>query len=466
MENRDRVLLIEDDLDLAEIIINYFFEKNISVTHVEDAAHAQTLLNGKIFGAVVTDLNLPGLSGLELLSQMKAKGQTTPVILITVSTDVEVAESAIEAGAYDFVVKPIHFPQLYISVQRALRVSKLAYENEVLKQAFEISTRADGIIGRSPAFVKAMELSKRAANSVATILIGGESGSGKEVLARAIHNWSPRREKPFLALNCSAIPEHLLEAELFGHAKGAFTGAIEARAGFFEEAEGGTVFLDEIGDMSLPLQAKLLRVIQERKIKRIGENQMRDIDVRVITATHKDLRQEIQAGRFREDLYFRLNVISVRIPPLRERREDIYLLADFFLKKFNATNGRQIKGFSSEAKEFLLRNEWRGNVRELENTIEKAVVLCDGDFIDLSSLSDFEMNVASGMKVSSTISGQAERDFGWLSGDDRVLTLAELQQKYIRYVFEKNGGAKEATARSLGIDRKTLYNRLREMERN
>lgn len=314
------------------------------------------------------------------------------------------------------------------------------------------SLHSETLIGKSKSICKLIELSRRVAKSAATVVITGESGTGKEVFAKAIHNWSPRRQKPFVAINCSSIPEALLESELFGHVKGAFTGAIDKRIGLFEEAHGGTLFLDEIGDLNFSLQTKLLRVLQEREIKRVGENQMRRVDVRVIAATHKDLRHEIQKKRFREDLFFRLNVIPLNIPPLRERREDLLPLAEFFLKKFNKLNETRITGFNKSAREFLLSSSWPGNVRELENLIERAVVLCGGLEIDASDFQSTQEDLSK--SLDSTI----------FRFTDKAETLKSIEKKYIRFVYERNNRAKELTARVLGIDRKTLYRKLHEGE--
>lgn len=464
-QQQKEILLIEDDLDLADVITAFFKQKKIQVHHFSNPIEALKQVEEKKIHAdiILTDFNLPELSGIQIIQQLKEKGDPTPVILITVSSDVDIAVQAIEAGAHDFVVKPLHFPQLYISVQRALRLAKLDSENIVLKREIDLTRgkNPSGMVGRSESFRKAMDIARRVAQSTATVFISGESGSGKEVFAKSIHAWSPRQDAPFIALNCSAIPENLLESELFGHAKGAFTGAIDKKMGLFEEAEGGTIFLDEIGDMSLVLQAKLLRVLQERKIKRIGENQLRPIDVRVITATHKDLRHEVQEKRFREDLFFRLNVIPIKIPPLRERKEDILLLADYFLKKFNALNGTDIKGFSIDAKEYLLKNHWKGNVRELENTIERAVVLCNKPEIDADLLTDFDNSMMQAPSEAPEFTGE---NVFFFKHEDQMAPLAEVEKKYIQYVYEKNRHAKESTAKILGIDRKTLYRRLQEMQ--
>jgi two-component system response regulator HydG len=463
MNSQKTILLIEDDLDLAELVTAFFRQNNIPVVHFTDPLEAlNQLTDNKLKpDAIVTDLNLPMISGLEFLKRLRSEGMNIPVILVTVSNDVDIAVEAIEAGAYDFVVKPIHFPQLLISAQRAFKFTSLHAENRDLRNAIDYSKglNPEGIIGKSEGIRRLMELSRRVAKSAATISITGESGTGKEVFSKAIHNWSPRSKKPFVAINCSAIPENLLESELFGHAKGAFTGAIDKKMGLFEEADGGTLFLDEIGDLSLPLQVKLLRVLQEKEIKRVGENQPRAIDVRVIAATHKDLRHEVQEKRFREDLFFRLNVIPIKIPPLRDRREDILPLAEFFLKKFNVLNGTHITGFKKNAKEFLLIQPWRGNVRELENSIERAVVLSSGNEIDMSSFILFEEN----MDIAVSTEDQEKKNT-FVFKFDEIEPLHEVEKKYVQFVFERNNRAKEVTAKALGIDRKTLYRKLQEID--
>jgi DNA-binding NtrC family response regulator len=456
------ILLVEDDMDLAEAIIVFFKQKNIKVIHYTDPSLALKNIESLDVEVVVSDLNLPQMSGVELMKNLKTNDCHLPVVIITASSDVEVACDAIASGAYDFVIKPLKLPQLYIAVQRAMNLSKITADNTVLKKAVEVTRGAnpDGMIGFSPAFKKTYELAKRVAKSNSTILISGESGTGKEIFAHAIHKWSNRKDKLFVAINCSAIPDNLLESELFGHAKGAFTGAYDKKIGLFEEAEGGTVFLDEIGDLNLQLQAKLLRVLQERKIKRIGENQMRNIDVRVITATHKDLKAEVLENKFREDLFFRLNVIPIRIPSLREREEDILPLAHFFLNKYNALNGTNVKEFTPEAKEFLLKNPWKGNVRELENTVERAIVLSPGPAIDVDSFLIFKEVEE---KSSDPVPAEGAKNFFSFSFDDKFLSLEEVEKKYIQYVFKKNGGVRINTAKALGIDRKTLYRKLEGM---
>lgn len=456
-KSKANILLVEDDLDLADAIVSFFRQREISVIHRANPIQALEAAGELELDAIITDLNMPQMSGLDLIKALSKRRILLPIILITAADNLDTATEAIEAGAYDFVVKPIHFQQLHVSLHRALRLKKVNAENATLRNAIEVSRglNPEGVIGFSPAFKKAFDLAKRVSKSHSTVFIFGESGSGKEVFARAIHHWGPRKNKPFIAINCSAIPDNLLESELFGHAKGSFTGAIDKKVGLFEEANGGTIFLDEIGDMNFQLQAKLLRVIQERKVKRVGETQLRDIDVRIITATHKDLKHEVAEKQFREDLFFRLNVIPIRIPSLRQRREDILPLANFFLSKFNAINGTEIKGFSNEAIDFLLKNEWKGNVRELENTIERAVVLCQGTEIDMDSFLLYNEKEIE----PSPIEFDPKNLFAFKI-EENPPSLREIENKYIQYIFQKNNQVRELTARVLDIDRKTLYKKL------
>lgn len=316
----------------------------------------------------------------------------------------------------------------------------------------------DKIIGQSKNFLTALSIAKRVAKSSANIFITGESGTGKEVVARFIHNESKQQKGPFVALNCSAIPENLLESELFGHAKGSFTGAQEKRVGLFEEAQDGTLFLDEIGDLGMPLQAKLLRVLQERKIKRVGENQYRTVNCRIISATHKSLKSEVQENRFREDLLFRLEVIPIHIPPLRERKEDILLLAEFFLRKFSVQNGSMIKTLSKEAMNYLLESKWRGNVRELENAIERAVILCERSEI---STQDFLPKRSEFISTIEAEQVSIDPDLFSINCERYLPTLEEVINKYLDFAVKKNDGARDRTAKAIGIDRKTLYKRIK-----
>lgn len=465
LKNTSTIALIDDDLDLLDLLTSFFKQRGYKVVAFSNAEEALIEIENKRTEAdvVISDLKLPVMSGMEFIKRTRKSIPSLPIILMTSEGSVETAVEAIESGAYDFVLKPLHIPQLLISVQRALHLNEVQTENTNLKSLFQGQDfmGLKGVIGKSQGFKKAMELAKRVSSSQANILINGESGSGKEVIAKAVHELGDKKDGPFIAINCSAIPENLLESELFGHAKGAFTGANDKKIGLFEEANKGTLFLDEIGDLSLPLQAKLLRVLQERKVKRIGENQYRDITARIICATHKDLRKEVSEGKFREDLYFRLNVIPIYMPPLRERRDDILPLSEYFLKKFSLMNNVSVKGFSKDAIAKLEGHEWKGNVRELENAIERAVVLSTSDILQAEDLPTEDV-----FRKESPSESESSPKKGLSFEDDKPVTLDELSKKYIQHIFDKNGGAKEQTAKDLGIDRKTLYRKLKEMNLN
>lgn len=462
LKNEHTIIIIDDDLDLLDLLASFFKQRGYKIFTATNAEEALIEIeNHRIHpDVIISDLRLPIMSGLDFIKRIRRSNTSLPIVIMTSGGSLETAMEAIEAGAYDFVLKPLHIPQLLISVQRALFLNEVQVENINLKSFFQEDTLGlKGVIGKSFGFKKALELAKRVSVSHANVLITGESGSGKEVIAKAVHELGDKKEGPFIAINCSAIPENLLESELFGHAKGSFTGAHDKKIGLFEEANKGTLFLDEIGDLSLPLQAKLLRVLQERKVKRIGENQYRDISARIICATHKDLRKEVIEGRFREDLFFRLNVIPIFIPPLRERKEDIFPLSEYFLKKFNLMNSANIQGFSKEAIKKLENHNWKGNVRELENSIERAVVLTTSDYILPEDLPT-EENTIMNTEAKNTSNKGIEFD------NNKTITLDELSKKYIEFIFDKNSGAKEQTAKDLGIDRKTLYRKLKEMNLN
>ncbi len=406
------------------------------------------LPNAPRLDLVITDLNMPEMTGLEFVSQFKEKAPNVPVILITAFGSIETAIEAIRQGAYDYTTKPFKLGEMSVTVARALKFRGLQLENGRLYKEIQQNQVYSKIIGKSPGMREVFDLIQRVSGASANVLINGESGTGKERVARAIHDEGPRRTKSFVAINCTAIPESLLESELFGYAKGAFTGAVTRKRGLFEEANGGTVFLDEIGDMNLALQAKLLRVIQERKIRAVGETIDKDIDVRIIAATHKDLKSAIKNGSFREDLYYRLAVIPIVIPPLRHRKEDIPLLADHFLKKYASMNNAKVIGFSKDAMAQLMAFPWEGNVRELENVVERAVVLARGEMIENSDLPQpAEGNVDSFL---------ANAQSGTLP------TFEELEKRYMKFVLDKTGGKKEKAAQILGINRRTLYRKERE----
>lgn len=467
-----RLVVVDDDAVICELLIAYFRPRGYEVITFPDA---ETALNeGKNknvkWDILISDLMLPQMSGLKFVEALKEIRPELPIIFITATNSVETAVQAIHNGACDFIIKPIHLPQLLVSVERALHISSLNQNITELRQHIKArdSKHSEFIIGRSPKILAALDVAKKVAASNANIFISGESGSGKEVFARYIHAESNRAKGPFVAINCSAIPENLLESELFGHAKGAFTGAADKKVGLFEEAENGTLFLDEIGDLSLPLQAKLLRVLQERKIKRVGENELRPINARIISATHKNLSLEVADNKFREDLFFRLNVIPINIPNLRSRPEDILPLAEHFLKKYILLNNSSATDFSREAKKYLLENSWKGNVRELENAVERAVVMCTTSQIQLSDFLVANEEISSELNNSSNVpDAEAVYDTSEVFALKVRNSLPELQeviQRYIEFAVQRNGGAKDRTAKEIGIDRKTLYKKIKNSE--
>jgi two-component system response regulator HydG len=400
---------------------------------------------------VLSDIRMAEMDGMQFLRTLKTERPEIPVVLITGFGSIDTAIEAMRNGAFHYLVKPFKLAEVSVTVEHAMERRLLTLDNIALRREVKSGWGLSGILGKSTAMKAVFDLVQRVCHSTANVLIHGESGTGKEMVARAIHDLGPRAGKPFVAINCTAIPETLLESELFGHAKGSFTGAAGRKRGLIEEANSGTLFLDEIGDMSPPLQAKLLRVLQERKIRPVGDNASYDVDVRVVAATHKDLKAGIREGTFREDLFYRLSVIPIQLPALRDRADDIPLLAEHFLKKYAASNAAdgqpRVRGFTKAALSKLMRLRWPGNVRELENVIERAVVLCQGSVIDEKDIPDPDVGDAEGNFRSST------SDFP---------TLTQLEERYIRLVLQKTAGRKDKAAQMLGINRRTLYRKERE----
>jgi len=435
-----KLAIIDDDSSICELCEEFFSSKGYVVKTFLNAKDALAGID-MTFSLVFCDLNLPDKSGIDVLDAINQKNFDLPVIFITAQESLESAARAMKRGAFDYIFKPLNFTELDVILGRALEQKSLERRYFELKAEIE-KTKEKGLIGVSKKMQNLFELVERVAQSNSSILINGESGSGKEVIAKAIHLKSKRADKGFIAINCSAIPSELLESELFGHKKGSFTGAESTRIGLFEEADGGTLFLDEIGDMPLQLQSKVLRAIQERKIRKVGENIDTEVNVRIIAATHKDLKLAIKNKEFREDLYFRLCVIPIEVPPLRQRVPDIPILAVHFMKKYSLLNDKNIEGFTKDAIVKLKRYEWPGNVRELENTIERTVVLSQSQLIH-------EEDIA--------IEGYTDLDDKIEEIFSNLISLKELEKKYIEYVLSKSEGKKEKTAEILGINRKTLY---------
>jgi two-component system response regulator HydG len=420
-----------------------------AVQEADDGARAIEQVHEKSYDLILMDVRMVEVSGLEALSEIKSFNPAIPIIIMTAYSSVETAVEALKKGAYDYLSKPLDFDELQLAIGRAMDHTRLKEENRALKERLGAGFNTGDIIGRSRVMVELLETVALVAPTEATVLITGESGTGKELIASAIHLNSPRRERPFIQLNCAAITETLLESELFGHERGAFTGADRRKEGRFRLANRGSMFLDEISEMSVAMQAKLLRVLQEKEIQRVGGEEVLQVDVRVMAATNRDLKEEIEGGRFREDLYYRLNVVTLAVPALRERREDIPLLAQHFLDSFAEKNRKQIKGFTPQAMDRLVRYHWPGNVRELMNAVERGVILCRGDYV---SEMDFPLS------VSDVPGPEQEPVREELLAD---LPLEEVEKVTILKTLESAGGNKSETARRLGITRRTLHKKLK-----
>jgi two-component system response regulator AtoC len=384
-----RRVLVVDDEENIRLVLRTLLKKHGYEVEVADSGES-ALAMVDTFGpdVILTDVRMPKMGGLDLIATLKAKQHPATVIVMSAYGNFDLALDAMKAGAYDYVGKPFKPEEVVLALRKAEERELLRRENRALKEQIRSENRFESILAKSPAMGDIFRTIAKIAEFKTTVLISGESGVGKELVARALHSRSTRKAAPFIALNCGAIPENLLESELFGHKKGAFTDASSDRRGLFEEATGGTLFLDEIGELPLNLQVKLLRVLQEETIRRLGETKDIHVDARIIAATHRDLTAEVKAGRFREDLFYRINVLPIAIPPLRARREDINILIDHFVARNNARLGTQIRGLTHEARKLLLEYAWPGNVRELENTIERAMVLADGEILDTPDLPD------------------------------------------------------------------------------
>jgi two-component system response regulator PilR (NtrC family) len=381
-----RVLVVDDEQSMQEFLEIFFRSEGFQAATAGDLESALLHLEGGDFDVVVTDIQMPGGTGLDLLRKVQDLSPETPVIMMTAFASTETAIAAMKEGAYDYITKPFKVDEIRVVVEKALEKKLLTTENRRLKSELKTRRRPRSVIGTSAPMQQVLDLVAQVADSRANVLISGESGTGKEVVARAIHSAGERRDLPFVAVNCGAIPENLLESELFGHVKGAFTGAVQNKSGLFEVAERGTVFLDEIAELSVGLQVKLLRVIQERTFRRVGGTADLTFDARVVTATNRQLHEEVATGRFREDLYYRLNVIEIALPPLRQRRDDIPLLVQHFVERYTRELGKPVKGVTDGALSRLIEYDFPGNVRELENVIERAVALCRSDVIDVDVL--------------------------------------------------------------------------------
>jgi DNA-binding NtrC family response regulator len=454
----ERVLVVDDEPDMVENLVRILRREGYRCLHATDSAKGLELLEAHRPDVLLTDLKMPGMDGMELLKRAHAVDAALPVIMITAFSTIESAVAAIKEGAFDYLPKNFTVDQLRVSVDRALRQRRLQVENRNLREQLQTTFRFESLLGRSPAMARVFELVRKAARSEANILVHGESGTGKELIARAIHANSPRATQPFVPVDCASLPEQLLESELFGHEKGAFTGAVKTKPGLMESADHGTLFLDEIGEMPLALQAKLLRALQERQIRRVGGTALVDVDVRVVSATNRDLRASAAKGEFRDDLFYRINVIAIALPPLREREGDVELLAQAFLERY--AKGR-LHGIDDDALAALKRYRWPGNVRELQNVLERACALADGDRVRLGDLPDYVV-VVGPESVPAAGAGDAvdaarAASHGLSLKDAKEQWMGVLEASYLRDLLARHGGNVSAAAKDAGIDRKTFH---------
>jgi len=443
-----KILVVDDDLEMCGLLSDVLKGEGFSVNTLNDSLEASRLLKKEDFDVIITDLKMKGLKGLDLLEETNKVAPLTPVIIITAFGTIESAIKAMKMGAYDYITKPFQMDELVLTVKKALENRFLKKEVVRLKKEVEARYHFHQLIGKSSSMQKIYDLIERISDTSSNVLITGESGTGKELVAKAIHYNGIRKEGPCIAVNCAAIPETLLESELFGYKKGAFTDAKSDKKGLIFEANEGTLFLDEITEMSFTLQAKLLRVIEEKEVRPLGDTKSYPIDVGIISTSNRDIKSLIQQGQFREDLYYRLKVIDIELPPLRDRREDIPLLAQHFIRKFNGEMKKNISSISESTLKILLNYSWPGNVRELENVIQRAITLTRHETILLEDL---------------PITMIEEKDESLIGkGFREKYTVSQLEKEYIKRVLLEAGGNKSKAAEILGLDRKTLYRKLQE----
>ncbi|MGB9802797.1 sigma-54-dependent transcriptional regulator [Desulfofundulus sp.] len=447
----DLILVVDDEESVRQTLKDILTDHGYRVEVARDGREGLEKIIDLDPSAVIMDIRMPEVDGIRVLELVRLKGQDTPIILITAYGSTQSTIEAMKLGAFDYLLKPLQINELLETLKKATDIKRLLRKNPPLTVQ-DVVERADVMIGLSPEMQKVYKAIGRVANSNATVLIRGESGTGKELVARAIHYNSIRRDKPFIKINCASIPENLLESEMFGYEKGAFTGAVASKPGKFELAQRGTIFLDEIGEMSLGLQAKLLRVIQEREFERLGGTETIKVDVRIIAATNKDLEKCIAEGTFREDLYYRLNVVDIYLPPLRERKEDIPVLVDHMIKLCNAEYKKQVTGFTEQAMKLLMEYDWPGNVRELKNVCERAVLMSTGPML---TVEDLPRNIR-----------KSSRRLHWLkglSGDSFKEMIAEVEREIILQALEEHNWNRSAAAQALKMNRSSLYLKMKEL---
>ena len=435
------ILVVDDEEPFRRLLKKELTRKGYRVETAPDGGEAQQLLRDQVFDVILLDVVMPGVDGISLMKKLKEDPSSPPIIVLTGKATVETAVEAMKNGAYDYLTKPYKFDELVIVVDRACEYSRLSVKSKLLEQELVRQESAFDFIGRSRQLQEVRALIQKVAPTDSPVFIQGESGTGKELVANTVWHSSKRRDSPFIALNCAALSENLIESEIFGHEKGAFTSAYQMKHGLVEVADKGTLFLDEIGEMPTGLQAKLLRFLDSGEFRRVGGNKALHVDVRVIAATNKDLLAGIKSGAFREDLFYRLNVINIKIPPLRERKEDIDVLARHFLEKFAKKLAKPVREFTPEALELLTLYRWPGNVRELENVVERAVIVCDNGTVGAQDLSISSYSPAADLSVSPS--------------------LEQMEKEYILRVLKESNGNQSKASQLLGIDRKTLYLKLK-----
>jgi two-component system response regulator HydG len=452
VDPKSSILVVDDDPGHRATLETIIKSWGYGVESANDGSLAVQRVKTGPVDLILMDVRMTALDGIEALKQIKAYNPAIPVLIMTAYSSVESAVKALKSGAYDYLTKPLDFEALKFTLERALEHSGLKAENEALRKKLDQGLKMDDIIGKSRPMQDLMDMAAMIAPSDATVLITGESGTGKELIARFIHHQSPRKDHPLVVVNCAALTETLLESELFGHEKGAFTGADRRREGRFKQADKGTIFLDEIGETSPAMQARLLRVLQEKEIQRVGGGETIPVDVRILAATNRDLNAEVEAGHFRQDLYYRLNVVALHAPPLRERLNDPPLLAQHFMEVYADKNRKKINGFTPKAMDMLLKYAWPGNVRELENAVERAVILATGDFLSAKDLP---------LSITRELAGSDHAAHVRQPGTGELRSLEEVERSTILKALDASGGNKSEAARILGINRKTLHKKLK-----
>ena len=442
------IILIVDDERSAREGMNLLFKKEYNVFSAESGTAALSILDEQIIDVMISDVRMPGMDGLELMEQAQKKQPNLSTIILTAYGDVDLAVKAMQSGAVDFITKPLNIDKLELILKRLLKTKKLELENKTLKAQLNVQYGMENIIGKSAAMQSVFEMVRQVAQSKATVLIQGESGTGKELVAKAIHQLSTRSSSEFVPVHCAALAENLLESELFGHEKGAFTGASDRRIGRFEKADSGSLFLDEISEINSSVQVKILRALEERQIERVGGDNLINVDTRLIAATNRDLQLMVDQGDFREDLFYRLYVVVITLPSLRERGDDILLLLNHYLEIFNKENNKEIKGFTSEAYNILSKYSWPGNIRELRNLVERMVVLCSNNIIDIR---DIPSHIRLPKEKNSMIDSNEN------------FTVDEMEKEMIIHALKKSNGNRTQASESLGISRRTLHRKINKL---